>query len=117
MTLSNDCPCGRSQLLTQSRGKSSIGWMDLARYVQSPAILTNLPKPEFLVGCKVSDHWLDEFGKDCIEFGEVVGICWHPRKTTWAYLVDWYKGEGPDFMYSCFDGDLVIGDDLRGSND
>jgi hypothetical protein len=113
MTSLNDRPQGRSQLLTQSRGKGSISWMNLARYVQSPAILANRPKPDFVIGTKVSDHGVNEFGKDSIEFGEVVGICWHPRKNTWAYLIDWYKGGGPDFLYPCFDGHLVIGGDLR----
>ena len=115
MTLSNDRPSGRSQLLTQSRKpRQLMGWLDLARYVQSPLILSKLRKPEFVIGCKVSDHWVDEFGDECVEFGEVVGICWHPRKATWAYLVDWYKGGGPDFLYPCFDGNLLIGGDLRG---
>ncbi|MCC3410051.1 MAG: hypothetical protein JGK17_31865 [Microcoleus sp. PH2017_10_PVI_O_A] len=117
MTFLDDCPMGRSQLLTQSRAKSPISWTSLARYVRSPAIPAKLPKPDFLIGEKVSDHWVDEFGKNCVEFGEVMGICWHPRQETWAYLIDWYKGQGPDSLYPCFDRHLVIGGDLRRSND
>jgi len=113
MTFSADCPMGRSQLLTQSRGKNFVGWLGLARYVQSPLILSKLSKPKFTIGCKVSDHWVDEFGNECVEFGEVVGICWHPREETWAYLVDWHKGGNPDFLYPCFDGHLLMGGDLR----
>ncbi len=129
MTLSDDCPVGRSQFLTQCRVKKS-GWTNLARrpnrrrsssnlcrFVLPAAILANLPKPEFLIGDKVSDHWVDEFGQESIEFGKVVGICWHPREQVWAYLVDWYKGGSPDFPYPCFDGHLLIGGDLRRSND
>ncbi|MEG3941834.1 hypothetical protein QT995_27305 [Microcoleus sp. S36b_A3] len=92
MSHSTDFPNGRSQFLTQ------------------PA---SLPSPDFVIGDKVSDHWIDEFEKECIEFGEVVGVCWHPRKQVWAYLVDWTSGQGPDFCYPCFDGHLVIGGNLR----
>jgi hypothetical protein len=123
MTLSDDCPVGRSQFLTQSRVKS--GWTSLARrvrqrhsnnlyrFVLSPEVLANLPKPEFHIGDNVSDHWFDEFDKECIEFGKIVGVCWHPREQRWSYLVDWYKGGSPDFVYPCFDGHLLIGGDLR----
>lgn len=127
--LSARYPDGRSQFLTQSRVKKS-GWIDLARltnrrrsssnlyrFVLPTEILANLPRPEFLIGDKVSDHWVDEFGEESIEFGRVVGICWHPREKAWAYLVDWYKGGNPDFPYPCFDGYLLIGGDLRRSND
>ena len=92
MPHSTDSLNGRSQFLTQ---------------------LVNLPSPDFLIGDKVSDHWIDEFGQESIEFGEVVGVCWHPRKQTWAYLVNWTSGKGPDFCYPCFDEHLVVGGDLR----
>ncbi|MEG4817919.1 hypothetical protein [Microcoleus sp. K5-D4] len=129
MALSDDCPDGRSQFLTQSRVRKigqKIGWRDLARrenrkrsnsslyrFVFSSAIFAELPRPKFLIGDKVSDHWLNEFDKECVEFGKVVGVCWHPRQQEWAYLIDWTSGEGPDFVYPCFDGHLVIGGDLR----
>ncbi|MEG4504231.1 hypothetical protein QUA81_08965 [Microcoleus sp. F6_B4] len=129
MALSDDYPVGRSQFFTQSRVRNfgqKFCWTDLARrenrkrsnsslyrFVFSPAIFAQLPRPKFLIGDKVSDHWIDEFDKECVEFGEVVGVCWHPNQSEWAYLVNWTSGEGPDSCYPCFDERLVIGGDLR----
>lgn len=114
MTITERLPYGRSQFLMTS-GKRNIAMrrLILTHYVKPSAILKYLPRPEFAIGSQVSDHWTDEFGEDFVESGEVVGICWHPRKATWAYLIDWYKGGSPDFCYPCFDGSLVIGGDLR----
>lgn len=98
MTIQNDCPAGRSQFLTYpDMRKLALGWLGLGSYVQSPTIPANLPQPEFFIGSKVADHWVDEFDVDCIEYGTVCGVVWHPRKQTWAYLIDWYKGGSPDF--------------------
>jgi hypothetical protein len=114
MTFLNDCPQGRSQFLTKpDTRKLALGWLGLASYVQFPVIPANLPQPEFFIGDKVADHWIDEFECESVEYGKVVGICWHPRQETWAYLIDWFKGGSPDFLYPCFDGHLVIGGDLR----
>jgi hypothetical protein len=123
MTFSDDCPMGRSQHFTFPRRELSqkIASAALLFFVPHSQPLNPIPKKypnsPFSIGDKVADYWTDEFSDECIEYGEVVGICWHPREETWAYLIDWYKGGGPDFMYPCFDGQLVIGGDLRVSND
>ena len=120
---------GRSQFFTQSRVRKSgyrFKWKDLARrenlrrsnsslyrFVFSPAIFDQLPRPKFLIGDKVSDHWLDEFGKECVEIGEILGVSWYPSQQEWAYLVNWTSGESPDSSYPCFDGHLLVGGDVR----
>ena len=118
MTICSDVSQRGTQLLTRSNAvKYALGWMGLADYAQSLTIPSNLPKPEFTIGDKVTNHWLDEFDVECIEYGTICGIVWHPREQVWAYLIDWYKGQGPDFLYPCFDGHLVIGGDLRSAGD
>jgi len=71
------------------------------------------PKPPFYIGDKVADHWIDEFDRESVEYGEVYGICWHPREKTWAYLIDWTSGGMAEAYYPCFDERFVIGGDLR----
>ncbi|MCU0544856.1 MAG: hypothetical protein MUE44_22245 [Oscillatoriaceae cyanobacterium Prado104] len=117
MTIKNDCPAGRSQFLTQpDTRKYVLGWLGLGSYAQHPIIPANLPQPEFFIGSKVADHWVDEFGANCIEYGEIVGVCWQINKQEWGYFVNWYKGAGPDWLYPCFDGSLVVSGVLRSAN-
>ncbi|MEG4487402.1 hypothetical protein [Microcoleus sp. D2_18a_B4] len=119
MPLSADCPNGRSQLLMFPR-------RELLQKIASAALLFFVPRSQsaiespkkyptskFCIGNKVSDHWTDEFDQDCIEYGEVLGICWHPYEQTWAYLISWTSGGMPDSSYPCFDEHLTIGGDLR----
>ncbi|WP_293150336.1 MULTISPECIES: hypothetical protein [unclassified Microcoleus] len=119
MTLSAGCREKQPHLLIQpDTRKLALGCLGLASYVQTPIIPDNLPKPEFVFGDKVSDNWVDEFGENRTEFGEVLGICWYPRQKTWAYLIEW-TGGAMEFepeshpCYPCFDGNLVVGGDLR----
>lgn len=114
MTICSDVSHRGTQNLTRSNGvKYALGWLGLGSYAQSLTIPNNLPQPEFFIGSKVADHWVDEFGENCIECGEVVGICWQPDKQEWGYFVEWHKGHGPDWIYPCFDGQLVVGGVLR----
>jgi len=124
MTFLDDCPCGRSQLLTFPRREllQKLASVALLFFVRRPQSVNptpeKYPKSQFRIGDKVADYWTDEFDKECIEYGEVFGICWHPREQTWAYLIDWTSGRGPDSLYPCFDQQLVLGSYLRGvSND
>jgi hypothetical protein len=76
-------------------------------------VLEKYPKAKFAIGDKVADYWIDEFNKECIEYGTVCGVCWHPNEEEWAYSIEWTSGGMPDFCYPCFDNNLTIGGDLR----
>ncbi|MEG4851698.1 hypothetical protein QUB10_12375 [Microcoleus sp. B5-D4] len=119
MPLSADCPNGRSQLLMFPR-------RELLQKIASAALLFFVPRsqsgfenpkkypaPKFCIGNKVADHWTDELNQDSIEYGEVLGICWHPYEQDWTYLISWTSGEMPDSSYPCFDEHLTVGGDLR----
>ncbi|MEG5037195.1 hypothetical protein [Microcoleus sp. AT3-D2] len=119
MPLSADCPDGRSQLLMFPR-------RELLQKLASAALLFFVPRsqsalgspkkypaPEFSIGNKVADHWIDEVEIEQIEYGNVCGTCWHPNKQEWAYSIEWTSGGMPDFCYPCFDERLTVGGDLR----
>ncbi|MEG5176186.1 hypothetical protein [Microcoleus sp. B3-D7] len=115
-----DCPEGRSQLFTFPRREllqrlASAALLTIFPVHQSAAKLpAKYPVPSFQVGDKVADHWIDEFEIAQIEYGEVVGICWHPDEEVWGYHVNWTSGTMPSEYYPCYDGHLTIGGDLRG---
>jgi len=93
MTTFSDCPLGRSQDFTFPRRNFLQG---LASFVL-PSLLRPQPvltasescKPEFSIGDKVQSSWEAEPGVFRSENGEVVGICWHPTKRQWEYLIIW----------------------------
>ena len=117
MALSADRPYGRSQKFTFSRRGflQKLAPAPLLHLVSQPSLKlpTKYPAPRFHIGNKIADHWINEFGAELIEFGEIVGLCWEPREKAWAYLVNWTSGEMPDSFYPCFDKYLVIGGDVR----
>jgi hypothetical protein len=87
--------------------------LSAASQYKSVKLPEKYPPPAFQIGDKVADYWTDEFGKESIEYGEVIGICWHPHKQAWGCLINWTSGS-PDFpYYPCFDENLVVGGDLR----
>lgn len=99
---------------------------ELLQKIASAALLFLVPRPQSVnqtpakypksplgIGDKVADYWTDEFDKECIEYGKVCGVCWHPREQVWAYLIDWTSGGMPDSAYPCFNEHLVIDGDLR----
>ena len=105
-------PQGRSQHFTFFRRKFLRKAALASLLLLVPRQVKNSKCP-FRIGDKVAEHWTDEFGKECIYYGDVCGICWHPREKVWAYLVNWTSGDGSDICYPCFDEQLVVGADLR----
>ncbi|MEG4048484.1 hypothetical protein [Microcoleus sp. Pol17_C1] len=106
-------PEGRSQHFTFPR-------RELLQRLASVTLLYLVPRPQskygsplFVIGDKVADYWIDEFNKECIEYGNVCGVCWHPDEREWAYSIEWTGGGMPDSCYPCFDNNLTIGGDLR----
>ena len=116
MTISGDCPAGRSQVFTFPRRKllQRLAWVSLlALFSHSQS---KYPQAPFAIGDRVADYWTDEFNNDFIEYGTVCGVCWEPKQKEWAYLIEWTSGEMPDSCYPCFDRNLTIGGDLRLAN-
>jgi hypothetical protein len=84
-----------------------------SKYQSTHNLPEKYPAPMFQIGDKVSDHWVDDFGENSVEFGEIVGICWHPYEKVWAYHITWTSGKMDAEYYPCFDEHLVVGGDLR----
>jgi hypothetical protein len=118
MTFLNDCPQGRSQFLTFSRREllqkaalSVLPFLTLSR--QSGIKPEKYPVPPFSIGDKIASPWSDEDEVVGAEFGEIVGICWHPINLEWQYLINWTAGDCSAWAYPCFDETLMNGDTLR----
>src|SRR3989304_1722469 len=71
----------------------------------------NRPAPKFSIGDLIAADWVDEFGGDITEFGEVVGLCYlyeggrsYPDND-WVYYIRWtHNTEGPDSPgFPCFE--------------
>ena len=109
MPISGDCPKGRSQLLMFRRRNFLQGLASaiLPFVSQSQPVFTAFGrcKPEFSIGDKVQSFWEAEPGVFRSENGEVVGICWHPTKRQWEYLIIWAGCN--------FDGYLTSSQDLE----
>jgi|GEM_PF-1561495 len=75
------------------------------------------PKPRFAIGDQILSPYIDDYGDEYeslpSEFGEVMGICWHPTNKQWEYLVNWTSGSGSSDVYPVFDGFLLEECDLR----
>ena len=112
MPISARYPDGRSQVFTFIQRK-------LLQKAASANLLPLVPrqvkhsKCPFRIGDRVAEYWIDESGKERIDYGEVCGICWHPREKIWAYLIEWTSGGSPSSCYPCFDERLVTNADLR----
>lgn len=74
------------------------------------------PAPAFRIGDKIASPWLEEDEEIEDEVGEVMGVCWHPQKKRWEYLINWTGGDAADWMYPVFDEVLVSGDSLKGAS-
>jgi hypothetical protein len=48
-----------------------------------------LCRPKFSIGDKICTSWEAEAGVFRSENGEIVGVCWHPVKQHWEYLIVW----------------------------
>jgi hypothetical protein len=92
MSIFGDCPQGRSQHFTFARRNFLRGLASAVLPFISqpqPVIPFGNCKPEFSIGDKVQSFWEAEPGVFRSENGEVVGICWHPTKRQWEYLIIW----------------------------
>jgi hypothetical protein len=113
MSHTDGCPVGRSQLLTLSRRKllqktASVA-LPLALRLQSE----KSSQLQFWIGDRIVSSWLDDDGRNVSEYGEVVGICLHPQKRQWEYLVNWTYKDSCGRILEYFDDALTAADDLR----
>ena len=126
MPHSADCPEGRSQHFTFSRrgllqGLAAVGLPFVIPRVQSTATSSNKrPLPEFVIGDLVAQDWIDEFDKEAVDFGEVLGVRYLPEKycvypaNSWLYYIHWtHTTCGLDYLYPCYDGEPTAGNTLR----
>jgi hypothetical protein len=112
MPISARFPCGRSQDFTFCRrnflqGLASVVLPSLVLGPQPVApVSRGRSLPEFSIGDKIRTSWEAETGVFRSENGEVVGVCWHPKKRHWEYLVVWESS-------SCFDEELTDAEGLE----
>jgi hypothetical protein len=114
MSHTDGCPAGRSQLLTLSRREL----LQKTASVALPFFVSRLQSEkysqlQFQIGDRIVSSWLDDEGKALSEFGEVVGICLHPKMRQWQYLINWVGENSSGHRYSYFDESLTDADDLR----
>jgi len=113
MSHTDGCPAGRSQLLTLSRRellqKTASVALPLALRLQSE----KYSQLQFWIGDRIVSSWIDGDGRNVSEFGEVVGICLHPQKRQWEYLINWTHKDSCDRILEYFDDALTAADDLR----
>jgi hypothetical protein len=87
-------PSGRSQEFTFSRRNflqklAAAVLPSITSHSQPATLAFRRSLPEFSIGDKVCNSWKDETGASRSENGEIVGICWHPTKHQWEYLISW----------------------------
>ncbi len=84
---------GRSQLLMFRRRNFLQGLASaILPFISQPQPVTptfGRCRPEFSIGDKILASWVNEFGEKRLEDGEVAGVCWHPEKRQWEYMVLW----------------------------
>ena len=75
------------------------------------------PVPQFAIGNQILSFWIDEYGdvdeRFPPEFGEIMGICWHPTNENWEYVINWTAGDCADSAYPIFDEVLIDECSLR----
>jgi hypothetical protein len=91
-----------------------------AKLLPQIAIPAKYPLPKFSIGDLVAENWIDEFGKEQTDFGEILGMRWLPEghscfeANTWVYYIYWTHNTcGSEFCYPCYDGEPTRGCDLR----
>lgn len=91
MPISARFPCGRSQHFTFARRNFLQGLASfvLPSLLRQPSFTAPLGKPEFSIGDGVRTSWEAEPGVFRSESGQVCGVCWHPVKQQWQYLIIW----------------------------
>jgi hypothetical protein len=77
-------------------------------------------QPKFKIGDLIASDWVDEFDKNVVDFGEVLGSRYLPKShsafaaDTWVYYINWTHSTcGPDSCYPCYDGEPSRECDLR----
>lgn len=76
--------------------------------------------PNFKLGDVVASDWVDDFGENFVDFGEVLGVRYFAKgqssfaASTWVYYVNWTHSTcGLDFLYPCYDQEASRECDLR----
>jgi hypothetical protein len=111
MPISARYPDGRSQHFTFPRRNFFQG---LASVIL-PCLLSPQPvfssfgrsKPEFTIGDGVRAYWETEPGVFRSEYGQVCGVCWHPGKQQWHYLIIWAEYKFDEYLTSSEGLELV----------
>jgi hypothetical protein len=111
MPISARYPSGRSQHFTLSRRNflqklAAVVLPSITSHSQPDTLAFRRCSPKFSIGDRIRTSWESETGVSRSENGEVVGICWHPTKHQWEYLIVW---DG------IFDEYLTEADDLERS--
>jgi hypothetical protein len=101
MPISARFPCGRSQDFTFARRNFLQGLASavLPFFISRPQSLApfGCGKPEFSIGDGVRTSW-EADGMSRSETGQVVGICWHPTKRRWEYLIVWAGSKFDEYL-------------------
>jgi hypothetical protein len=64
-------------------------------------------KPEFSIGDRVRTSWEAKPGVFRLEYGRVCGVCWHPAKQQWQYLILWAECDFDEYLTSSEGLELV----------
>jgi hypothetical protein len=110
MPISARFPCGRSQQFTFARRNFLQGLVSaILPFISQPQPAISAfgrCRPEFSIGDKVQSSWEAEPGVFRSENGEIVGICWHPTKRQWEYLIIWAGCNFDEYLTSSRDLEL-----------
>lgn len=116
---------GRSQKLTLPRRElfQKIASAALLFLVPRPRLVAPLPGyplPEFAIGDLVAQDWIDEFDKEAVDCGRVLGLRYLPQghsifpSNSWLYYIYWtHTTCGLQHHYPCYDGEPTRAEDLR----
>lgn len=101
-------PYGRSQHFTLPRRNFLQGLaLGVLPFLRPQSVLSaGRCKPEFSIGDGVRASWEAEPGVFRFENGEVCGICWHPVKQQWEYLIIWAGCNFDEYLTSSQDLEL-----------
>jgi hypothetical protein len=89
------------------QGLASVVLPSLIRFQPIAPVSTGLCKPEFSIGDGVRAFWEAEPGVFRAEYGQVCGVCWHPGKQQWQYLIIWAECNFDEYLTSSEGLELV----------
>jgi hypothetical protein len=116
---SQDSALSRRELLGKSLAIGAASLLPKPQFESTPpfTLPQKYPAPKFAIGDQIFSPYEDEYGDEdedgVPEFGEVMGICWHPRNEAWEYVINWTSGSSFDWMYPVFDEFLICESTLR----